>query len=369
MKVFQVFESYPLFYQPYIPPVIDALCKKNGHDIKIVAFKGKSEKANEAIVLPKYNVRRTIVKTSRLLNKQYRGLDYLEIKAIREKVDIVHIQHSFLFAKVINLLKQPKKGRPKIVITLRGGDTYIKPWISGRWRDFYKNYGNKVDAFVVMSEDQKKYLSDKWGVDKEVIHVIPISFGKRFRSIPKAQDNNCIKLVSVFRMCWEKNIADSLRFVKALKQKNIPVSYDVYGDGPDFGQVFYLRDKFGLIDEVNILGKINNEDLKKKIKIYDFILQLSFSESLGMSVIEAQSMGVPAIVSKNGGLPEIIQDGINGVVVDLESLKDGVDKVFSIWDSQSDYFTMSKNAIERVQQKYSVENEVERLTNLYKQLG
>ncbi|WP_271425134.1 glycosyltransferase family 4 protein [Aequorivita sinensis] len=368
MKVIQLFDQYSEFYQPYIPPVMDALREQSDIVVEVVAFRGELKKSSNVQILPKYNKRRIFSRIFQLFNNSYKGLDYFEIKTLKDKVDIIHVQHSYLFTKVIRLLQIPKENRPKIIITLRGGDTYIKPWIGEKWRNFYRDYGNKVDAFVVMSEDQKQYLS-RWGVSLDNIQVIPISFGKQFQSIPKVQNENKIKLVSVFRMCWEKNIDDNLRFVKVLKQRNIPVSYDVYGDGPDFGQVFYLRNKYGLIDEVNILGKINNEDLKKKIKVYDFILQLSFSESLGMSVIEAQSMGVPAIVSENGGLPEIIQDGINGVIVDLESLMDGVDKVFSIWESQSDYFTMSKNAIERVQQKYSVENEVARLTNLYKQLG
>lgn len=368
IKTIQLFDKYSEFYQSYIPPVMEALLEQYELDIKIIAFNGKKRKTDESTVLPSYKRRKILTSFYKLINKDYRGLDYFEIKAIKEKVDIIHLQHSFLFSKIINLLKRPQKNRPKIIITLRGGDTYVKPWISNRWQNFYKDYGNKVDAFVVMSEDQKKYLS-RWGVPISSIHVIPISFGKRFLALPKKANEQQIRLASVFRMCWEKNITDNLRFINGLKQKNIPVIYDVYGDGPDLGQLYYLRDKYDLKEEVNILGRVPNGELMKRLIGYDFILQLSLSEAFPTSVLEAQANGVLAIVSNKGGLPELILNGQNGVVVDKEDFETSIQEVIDIWCSKSKYLGMSKNAIERVQQNYAIENETERLSKLYMDLS
>lgn len=366
MKVYQIFESYPLFYQPYIPPVINAL-REEGLDVTIIAFNGGKVNTNDAVVLPGHKKRTIYAKFSRFLKNKYRNLNYVEIKTLKKKIDIVHLQHSFLFPRIINLINLPKENRPKIIITLRGGDTYVKPWIDDKWKFFYLNYGNKVDAFVVMSENHKNYLS-RWGVPLNNIHVIPISFGKKFAIQSKIANKNELRLISVFRMCWEKNIADNLRFVRALKQKNIPVVYDLYGDGRDLGQLFYLRDLYNLNKEVNILGKISNEKLKKSLKKYDFILQLSHSEAFPTSVLEAQSYGVPAIVSNNGGLPEMISVGENGIIVDLDDFESSVNNVISVWNTQSTYAQMSQNAIDRIHQNYSLENEVKRLHNLYSTL-
>jgi len=57
MKIYQVFESYPLFYQPYIPPTIEELSKKKGISSKIITFSGISDSTNVE-VLPSYNRRR-----------------------------------------------------------------------------------------------------------------------------------------------------------------------------------------------------------------------------------------------------------------------------------------------------------------------
>ncbi len=360
-KVWHIFEKYPLFYQPYIPPVLNKLSKRTHSEI--IAFKGVVEQGDNAIVLPSYYKRKISENVNHLLNRQFRGLNYLEMQALKTGIDIVHVQHSFLFNKILGLLKRPVNKRPKIIITLRGGDTYIKPWIQDKWQTFYRNFGNKIDAFIVMSEDQQNQLA-KWHVPYNKIHVIPISFGERFKAEAKSPNKNVLKLVSVFRMCWEKNIADSLRLVKTLKKRGIVISYDIYGNGPDIGQLYYLRDKYKLEQEINIKGKVPNKQLKSKLKNYDFIVQLSHSESLGMSVIEAQTHGIPAIVSTNGGLPEVVRNGINGIILE-ENMENNISEILKLWRNEELYKQYSKNAIETSQQKYNLSSEVDSLLTLY----
>lgn len=367
MKIFQVFESYPLFYQPYIPPTLDVLSKQKDLISKIIAFQGQKDQ-NGIEILPSYYKRVAREFYFNTTNNYDKKFNLLEIKSIKEKVDIIHIQHSFLFNKVISILELPKESRPKIIITLRGGDTYIKPWISKRWKDFYKNYGENVDAFVVMSEDQKKYLT-RWDVPSENIHVIPISFGHKFKATAKTPNEETMKIVSVFRMCWEKNIADNLKLIKQIKASGINIQYDVYGDGKDIGQLYYLLDRYNLNDSVNVKGKVENEILKNKLKEYDFILQLSHSESFGMSVVEAQTHGVPAIVSLADGLNESVLDEKTGFVFERDfSFTKEAHRIIELWKDKNRYLEMSQNAIDFSQSSFNVDVEVSKLLKLYSSL-
>ena len=213
MKIYQLFGTYPMFYQPYIAPVTEELQKLQDFDLLVVAYSGVPDKIKGIHILPKYWYRFLYTKIHNTFGRKYRNLDYLEIKSLKEKVDIVHLQHSFLFLKITNLLKLPKEVRPKVIITLRGGDTYVKPWTDKKLKNFYKNFGNKVDSFIVMSLHQKEYLHNKWGVEEDRIHVIPISFGTKFSVSPKAPNNDKMRIVSIFRICWEKNVDDSLKFI------------------------------------------------------------------------------------------------------------------------------------------------------------
>jgi glycosyltransferase involved in cell wall biosynthesis len=364
MKIFQVFESYPLFYQPYIPPTLELLAQQDQIDSKIIAFDGASD-SESVEILPSHRKRAYSERLTGIFSNS--NLNYLENKTLKEKVDIIHLQHSFLFNKVKGLLNSGNVDRPKVVITLRGGDTYVKPWISKRWKEFYSDFGNKVDAFIVMSEDQKQYLS-RWNVPFENIHVIPISFGQPFKVEPKYPNQDKLKIASVFRMCWEKNIADNLRLIKKIKELGVSLQYDVYGDGPDMGQLYCLLDRYGLNDVVNVMDKVENSIIKSELKNYDFILQLSHSESFGMSIVEAQTYGVPAIVSNTGGLPEVVIDQNTGFVGEYDKIDGLVAKAIELWKNPKAYFEFSKNSIENAQEKYNVNCEVELLKKMYQKI-
>jgi len=367
IKIVQLFDSYSNFYQPYIPPVIESLKKMNGLKITVNAFNGKSD--GNVVVFPSYYRRKFKEKLYELTHRLNQKLNYAETYFLQKNIDIVHIQHSYLFPKVLGLLSLEKNKRPKIIISLSGGDTYVKPWVQKKWADFYSNYGNKVDAFITMSEHQKKYLHTKWGIDNAKIHVIPISFGPRFNSTPKKPTTTKIKIVSVFRMCWEKNIDGNLRVIKHIKESGISVQYDIYGSGKEKGQFYYLVDKYGIQECVNLIGEIENNKLKKRIRDYDFILQLSHSESLGMSVIEAQSIGVPAIVSNAGGLPEIVDHEKTGFVVESYEIEHAAKMMIKLWTKADQYIEFSRNAILRSQDLFNIENEVRSLITLYKDVN
>ncbi|MBV1924497.1 MAG: glycosyltransferase family 4 protein, partial [Flavobacteriaceae bacterium] len=289
----------------------------------------------------------------------------LDIKIMSE-YDIIHIQHSYLFRKVMPFFKDLKK-KPKIVITLRGADTYKKPWVSEKWREFYKENSQYISAFIVMSNHQKKYVA-KWGVSEDKIHCIPISFGDKSTSEPKFPSQNTLKLVSAFRMCWEKNIEGSVRLAKILKEKKIPFSYDLYGDGDDLTQLYYLRERNDLMDEINIKHKIDNIKLKQKLTDYDFFIQLSISEALPTSVLEAQSKGVPCVVSNSDGLPEAVLNGKTAIVDEYSNYTMFANAIIEVWNNKEKYYSFSKEAIKNSNDNFSTEIEVDKLMNLYKSL-
>ncbi|WP_417289534.1 glycosyltransferase family 4 protein [Corallibacter sp.] len=368
IKVFQVFENYPVFYQPYLQWIMKSLDQAFEISQKILTF-NKPQKAKDYIfALPSYRRRKYLNAFQRLFSSSLHEFNFLESKAIKEKVDVIHIQHSYLFRKVKNILQKDLRSLPKIVITLRGGDTYVKPWVNKDWLDFFNNYGNKVSAFIVMSRNQKMYLHQKWGVDLERIYVIPISFGNSFNADMKSPNKNKLKLVSVFRLNWEKNLHGNLQLILMLKNKGVDVSYDIYGDGVELGKLFYLIDNLGLKDEVKVKGRVDNDMLKRKLIQYDFIIQLSHSESLGMSVIEAQTFGVPAIVSDQGGLPEVIVDKKTGFVLNQFHLEKQLDNIVNIWKDENMYKKMSFEAIQFSQSTFNVNREREQLLNLYREI-
>lgn len=354
MKVLCVYDKMPNEYEKYISVFFEKL--KTKIDVDTLVYE-KNKNANHSIVT--YGVKDYL---QRLLFKlkltKYKSLD---LKAM-SKYDIVHIQYSYIFRKIIPLLSL--KNKPKIIFTLRGSDTYIKPWLSKNWIDFYKNYKNQIDGFIVMSNDQKNYLK-KWGVEEDKITVIPLSFGNYSDAKPKYPNQNILKIVSAFRMTWEKNIQGSILVAKQLKEQNIPFQYDIYGNGHDLGELYFLIDKFNLQDFVTIKGNVSNEILRQNLTEYDFLLQLSVSESLSATVIEAQSIGIPAIISNSGGIKETIIPYQTGICNDYFNIDYFVKETIELWNDREKYYRFSENAINFANDNYTLKLELERTIDCY----
>ncbi|PHS62068.1 MAG: hypothetical protein COB12_11110 [Flavobacterium sp.] len=357
MKLLYIYDQLPSGYQQYMSELLDELKKKV--DVKTLSYY-KNDKAD--FTIKSYRIKDKIQRVA--YKTKLSSEPSLDIKIMKD-FDIIHFQHSYLFPKITPFLNS--KNKLKIIITLRGGDTYIKPWVNPKWKDFYANQSTHIDAFITVSEHQKSYLQ-KWGIPKNKIHVIPVSFGKKANAKPKFPSEDKIKIVSAHRMCWEKNIESNLRVIKILKEKGQSVQYDVYGDGPDKGQLLYLIDKYNLNDVVNYLGKVENKVFKNRLHDYDFFLQLSHSEAFGASVIEAQSMGVPAIISNAGGLPETILENKSGYCVDSWDVERAVNCIVELYSEKEKYFQFSKKAIENSNSKFTTQEEVNSLLKLYNRL-
>ena len=90
--------------------------------------------------------------------------------------------------------------------------------------NLYKIYSNDIDAFVVQSADKKLYLN-KFEVEEKKIWIIP-SGSKSIECSPKIiKKGQKIKIISVFRFVWEKNITGNLVFIKMLKEKYPNIEY------------------------------------------------------------------------------------------------------------------------------------------------
>ncbi len=356
MKILYLFDHYPTLYQEYLATLLHQIKKQL--NVKVLTY-NNDEKADYNVI--SYGFSDKLHRLTYKLNlSKYPSKD---IK-IMSNFDVVHIQHSYLFAKLTPFFTTLNSSKPKLVITLRGADTYIKPWVNDKWKELYKTNAQFIDTFVTVSQHQKEYLK-KWGIPENKIVVIPISFGNKFVATPKKPRGKTIKIVSAFRMCWEKNITGNLQVIKKLKEKGISLQYDVCGDGHDKGQLLYLIDKYSLTDEVSYKGKIENKDFVKQLDNYDFYLQLSHSESLGMSVIEAQTKGLPVIVSNEGGLPEIVIHNQTGFLVDTYKIEQAADYIIELWNSPRKYTQFSTQAITHAQDNFNVNRECDSLTNLY----
>lgn len=102
-----------------------------------------------------------------------------------------------------------------------------------------------------------------------------------------------------------------LSAARELKNTYPNLKIRIMGDGPERAALEQLSRELGLNTE--FLGAGSSESLRPFFGSLRIYVQPSYSESFGLSTLEAMSAGLPVIVSRAGALSEIITDEESGL--------------------------------------------------------
>ena len=110
-----------------------------------------------------------------------------------------------------------------------------------------------------------------------------------------------------------KRLTDVIE-IFALVRAKMPAKLVLIGDGPDRGSAEYLVRKKKLQKDVLFLGK--QDQVYEKLSLADLFLMPSELESFGLAALEAMSCEVPVVATNVGGVPEVVENGVDGYLVE-----------------------------------------------------
>lgn len=114
----------------------------------------------------------------------------------------------------------------------------------------------------------------------------------------------------------EKNHALAIDALAGLEDQNAQLL--VVGDGPLLGALQDRAVRSGVGERVHFMGRQRN--IREILSVVDVFLLSSLKEGLPMALLEAMACGKAAIVSRVGENAHVIEDNINGILVDSGDL-------------------------------------------------
>jgi N-acetyl-alpha-D-glucosaminyl L-malate synthase BshA len=115
-----------------------------------------------------------------------------------------------------------------------------------------------------------------------------------------------------------KRILDAVE-IFALVREKMPAKLVMIGDGPDRVPAEELARTRGVEKDVLFLGKQNG--IREKLGQADLFLLPSRLESFGLAALEAMACEVPVIATNAGGVPEVVENGVDGYLVEPGDIK------------------------------------------------
>lgn len=131
--------------------------------------------------------------------------------------------------------------------------------------------------------------------------------------------NSPIKLVNVGNFKEAKNHKDLIPAFANLYAKNPNFELHLIGTGPLQPNLVALVDSLNINENVIFHGQ--RSDVQQILKEFDIFILVSLWEGMPISIIEAMSAGLPIVSTNVGGIPDMIDDKIDGILIDV-SLKE-----------------------------------------------
>ncbi|WP_159023051.1 glycosyltransferase [Formosa sp. L2A11] len=288
-------------------------------------------------------------------------------------IDIYHVQFA-ISGSDLALFISSGGSSSKLITTFHGFDAHFNDYEELKSRQNRYNILLKYSTFLTANT---KYLADKielLGGEKTKLKIIPMGIDVNYfknEILKILPEDKHINLISVGRLIELKGFSYAIKSVKLLVDKGFDVIYTIVGDGVEFNNLRALILELKLGNNVYLIGKKNQSELKELYNKNHVFLMSSITDSnnraeaQGVVTAEAQAMGLPIVAFNSGGVSYTIQDKETGFLVEEKNIKSYAYAIEKIITDEILYKEMSKSAINFVKKNFSNEHSSQEFIKLY----
>jgi colanic acid/amylovoran biosynthesis glycosyltransferase len=198
------------------------------------------------------------------------------------------------------------RGLP-FTFTAHGYDVYRRPPAD------FADRASAAASVVTVSDANRRYLSERFGVAAARVHVIPCGIDTDwFR--PGQPDREPPLVVCVARLREVKQLDLLIRACALVRDRGTAFRCVIVGEGPERAKLEELRAAVALDGLVDMPGAAEQRQVRAWWRRASVAVLSSRSEGMPVSLMEAAACGVPAVAPGVGGIPELISHDETGFV-------------------------------------------------------
>lgn len=305
---------------------------------------------------------------------------------IRQKnCDVIHIQNFSQFVPIIRALNP----RAKIALHMHC------EWLTQLDREMIANRLRKVDLILGCSDYITRTIQRQFPEYAAICQTVYNGVDTRLFSSPNSRANpaQTDQLLMVGRVSPEKGIHTLVEAFVLIAPRYpqlklevigsigmIPIDYIVkLSDDPNIRRLerFYQGNYFEALqklvpaklhERIHFKGHISHDQLAQYYQSADILVNPSFSESFGMSLIEAMACGVPVVATRVGGMVDVVEEGKTGFLVTPDSPQDLAQAISGLMSNPALREEMGRAGMKRANDLFSWENIVSQLNLGYENI-
>jgi glycosyltransferase involved in cell wall biosynthesis len=234
--------------------------------------------------------------------------------------------------------KLPPFARRMVNATLQRANVLIA--LSSRWRDFYVNECEMSPAQVAVLPNPVRWNAE----------------------VPDRAGRPQVQFLFLGRMCVKKGTYDLVNAFAALPEPVRKRARLVLAGDGDIDAIRSLAAPFG--EQVRVLSWVGSAERERLLAQSDAFVLPSYNEGVPMSLLEAMASGLPSIVTPVGGIPEVLQHGVEGLIVEPARVADLSAAMARLVNDEPERLATGRRAHERAR-AFDVHGYARRLADVY----
>ena len=180
----------------------------------------------------------------------------------------------------------------------------------------------------------------------------------------KAADDFLIGIIG--RLSPEKDVATFLEAAGFLSKKYKQLKFIVVGNGPEDEKLKKLAESRNLKEKVQFLGFI--KEMESVYRSLDLLVISSKTEGIPLVILEAMKHAVPVVSCKVGGIPEVIENGVDGILVEPGNSHAIAEAIEKLLIDGNLYKRISKQALKKVETSFNRGIWIKKIEEIYQSM-
>jgi glycosyltransferase involved in cell wall biosynthesis len=289
-----------------------------------------------------------------------------------EKIDLL-CTHGYK-STVMGWWAGKKTGIP--VVAFSRGYTAENPKVAFyEWLD--RRFLKRTNGIIFVSEGQRKRL-ESFGISGRrnwVVHNAvaadssrgSLSGDLRKQILERLGIFNAIEIVvSAGRLSPEKGHRFLVESIGMLQRSSNRTHFVFCGDGPCQKELEKRSKELGVSEICHFVGF--RCDLQEIFQAMDLLVLPSLTEGLPNVILEAFACAKPVIATNVGGVPEIVENGINGILVSPERSDLLAEAIKNCLIGPEKRRLMGEAGYHKVKSEFTFESQTQKLEAIYKEV-
>jgi len=272
--------------------------------------------------------------------------------------EIVHVQS---LAVAVPAVISKKLYKTPYVLWGRGSDVYLPHWST---KLTSKIAMKNADSVIALTEDMRQAMRSVY--DRNIA-VIPNGINlKEHTEKRPVKEVECFSknVLFVGRLHPIKGVQYLLQAMKIVHEKMPDVKLILVGDGEERERLESLTDSLEIQECVEFVGRVPHERVTDYMNQSDIFVLPSLSEGFPVTILEAMTCGLPIVATRVRGVLDIIENDINGYLVDSMNPEQIAWALQKILENEQLRENISSNNRDEAE-KYSWDKVVIRLEGIY----